>query len=279
MVNDKKTIVITGASDGIGAEAAEQLKRDDVRLVLIGRSPSKMESVAESVGTPNYHIADFSVLDDVRRLADELLTNYDCIDVLSNNAGGLFSGPIKTVDGFEKTFQVNHLAPFLLTHLLFDRLMTSQALIVNTASIGARLFSKLDLNDINTFNNFTPNRAYGNGKLANILFTRGLEKRFSNQGISSIAFHPGNVATSFASDTTSYFKWVYHTALKNFLITPQQGGQNLKRFLDPHNRNQWISGTYYNEKGKPSRTHRLAYDDSIVEAHWRKSCELLDISW
>lgn len=280
MVRDeRKTIVITGASDGIGVEAAKQLAGDDVRLVLVGRSPSKTKAAAQAVGTSDYHIADFANLDDVRKLADELLARYDRIDVLADNAGGLFSGPTKTIDGFEKTFQVNHLAPFLLTYLLFGRLAESQALIVNTASIGARLFSKLDLADINTFEGFTPNRAYGNGKLANILFTRGLVQRFSHQGISAIAFHPGNVATSFASDTTSYFRWIYQSALKKFLISPARGGANLKLFLDPKNRERWVSGTYYSEKGKPSRTHRLAYDEAVIEDHWRQSCELLGITW
>ncbi|WP_136090192.1 SDR family NAD(P)-dependent oxidoreductase [Auritidibacter ignavus] len=279
MVNDPQTIVITGASDGIGAEAARQLSETGHRLVLIGRSPSKTRAIAEIVGTSDFHVADFADLHDVKRLADELRGRYDRIDVLANNAGGLFSGPTITGDGFEKTFQVNHLSPFLLTHLLIDRLLETRALVVNTSSIGARIFGRLDLSDMNSLNDFKPNRAYGNAKLANILFARGLTDRFRTEGLSAIAFHPGIVATSFASDTDSYFRWVYHTVLKVFLISPAGGGANLRLFIDPRNRERWESGTYYNEKGKPSRTNQAADDDAIVEAHWRNSCELLGISW
>lgn len=279
MSDKQRTIVITGASDGIGAEAARQLSGAENRIVLVGRSASKTKAVADAVGTSDYHVADFANLGDVRTLADELLGRYSRIDVLANNAGGLFSGPTMTLDGFEKTFQVNHLAPFLLTNLLIERLVENKALIVNTSSIGARIFGRLDLQDIQSLNNFRPNRAYGNAKLANILFACGLTKRFSRDGITAIAFHPGNVATSFASDTNSYFRWVYHTVLKKFLISAETGGQNLRRFIDPENRERWKSGVYYDERGKPSRTNRSAYDEAIIDAHWRKTNDLLDISW
>lgn len=273
-----RTIVITGASDGIGAAASRQLAGPATRLILVGRSPEKTRAVAAETGSEHY-VADFTKLQDVRELAASLLLNCDQIDVLANNAGGMFSGPTRTVDGFEKTFQVNHLAPYLLTHLLLDRLLDSRAAIVNTSSIGARLFGRIDLDDIQTWNDYRPNRAYGNAKLANILFTKGLHERFHDRGLSSVAFHPGNVATSFASDTTSYFRWVYHGVLNRFLISPERGGANLTHFIEGAPGIAWSSGAYYNDRRKIGQTNKQAADPTIVSEHWKRSAQMLEISW
>lgn len=273
-----RTIIITGASDGIGAAASRQLADGDNRLILIGRSPEKTRAVADQTGA-EYHLADFTRLDDVRTLAGVIRESCDRIDVLANNAGGIFSGPTATQDGFEKTFQVNHLAPYLLTHLLLDVLIDSHAAVINTSSIGARLFSDLDLDDLNNWKNFTPNKAYGNAKLANILFTKGLHERFGPQGLSAVAFHPGNVATNFAADTNSYFRRIYHSVLKAFLISPAQGGERLRHFIEGRPGRDWVSGEYYGSPGRIGRTNRQAYDPAIVDGHWERSAEMLGIRW
>jgi len=272
-----RTIVITGASDGIGAAAARQLSSTGDRLILVGRTQSKLDTVAAQVGAAACFVADYEKLDDVRRLAADLRQTCDRLDVLANNAGGLFSGPHKTVDGFERTFQVNHLAGFLLTHELKDLLLESQASVVNTSSIGAKLFGHIDLDDLNNWNDYKPNKAYGDAKLANILFTRGLHARYHDQGLNSVAFHPGNVATSFASDTTSYFKWVYHTPLKVFLISPQRGGRNLAYFISGQPGQDWASGQFYSPRRRISKTNPQAYDDSLVQQHWERSAAMLGI--
>lgn len=176
-----RTIVITGASDGIGAAASRQLAETGARLILVGRSDEKTRAVAAATGA-EHHVADFTRLDDVRRLADELNKACERIDVLANNAGGMFSGPTATQDGFEKTFQINHLAPYLLTHMLIDKLLDSRAAVVNTSSIGARLFGHIDVDDLNNWDGFSPNKAYGDAKLANILFTKELHERFHGRG-------------------------------------------------------------------------------------------------
>jgi NAD(P)-dependent dehydrogenase (short-subunit alcohol dehydrogenase family) len=237
-----KTIVITGASDGIGAVAVGLLTRAGHRVIPVGRSVAKTRSVAEQAGVEQWLTADFEKLSEVRALAERLRECAPRIDVLANNAGGLFSGPVRTVDGFERTIQVNHLAPFLLTYELRDVLVRSQAAVVNTSSIGARLFGQIDLDDLNGWSDFHPNRAYGNGKLANILFTQGLHDRLNHVGLTSVAFHPGNVATNFASDTDSYFRWVYHTVLKVVLIPPARGGANLAHFAAGVPGHDWVSG-------------------------------------
>ncbi|MBO1900896.1 SDR family NAD(P)-dependent oxidoreductase [Leucobacter weissii] len=273
-----RTIVITGASDGIGAAAARQLADTGARLILVGRSPEKTRAVAEATDS-EHHLADFTRLDDVRRLAAALDESCDRIDVLANNAGGMFSGPTATGDGFEQTFQVNHLAPYLLTNLLLDKLLDSRAAVVNTASIGARLFGDIDLDDLNNWRGFTPTKAYGDAKLANILFTRGLHDRFHARGLSSVALHPGNVATNFASDTDSCFRRIYHGALKRFLISPERGGRRLRYFIDGEPGDAWRSGDYYVAPRRIGRTNRQAYDPHIVREHWQRSADLLGVHW
>jgi hypothetical protein len=132
-INEKKIVVITGASDGIGAAAARRLHADGHTVVIVGRSVGKTRAVAAELGADSY-VADFTRLDDVARLAGQLRAACPRIDVLANNAGGMFGEKTTTADGFEKTFQVNHLAPFLLTRLLLDTLITSRASVLQTSS-------------------------------------------------------------------------------------------------------------------------------------------------
>ncbi|WP_313817317.1 SDR family NAD(P)-dependent oxidoreductase [Citricoccus sp.] len=271
-----RTIIITGASDGIGAVASALLADDATRLVLVGRSPSKTRAVASRIGA-EHHVVDFEHLDEVRDLAAALGSSCERIDVLAHNAGGIFSGPTSTADGFEKTLQVNHLAPFLLTHLLIDRLIDSNAAVVSTSSIGA-LFGRIDLDDLNNWTNFRPNKAYGDAKLANILFTKGLHERFHGDGLSSVAFHPGIVATNFAADTTSYFRHVYHGAFKGLLTPPEGGGANLAHFLAGTPGRDWISGEYYNSRQRIGRTNRQASDPALVRRHWDLTEQMLGIA-
>ena len=136
------------------------------------------------------------------RLAAQLKEKYPRIDVLANNAGGIMGARELTVDGHEKTFQVNHLAPFLLTTELMDVLTASNATVINTSS-AANGFGRLDLDDLDSARNYSTNRAYGTGKLANILFTTELHHRYGAEGITTAAFHPGVVATNFAAESTS----------------------------------------------------------------------------
>lgn len=273
-----RTVVITGASDGIGAQAGRQLADSDTRVVIVGRSPDKTRTVADGIGA-DFYCADFARLDDVRELAESLRAAYDRIDVLANNAGGIFSGPTMTEDGFELTFQVNHLAPTLLTHLLLDRLTDSRASVVNTSSIGARLLGRLDLEDMDTRENFSSNLAYGNAKLANILFTRALHERFHSRGLSTVAFHPGVVATNFASTSGGSFQRIYHGALKAFLVSPERGGARLRHFIDGQPKETWRSGEYYGSTRRIGRPNRVAYDPETVQAHWDRSARMLGIRW
>lgn len=275
---DPSTIVITGASDGIGAAAARELHADGDRVVLVGRNPRKTEELAAELGVP-FHLADYAELAQVRRLADELVTAYPRIDVLANNAGGIMGDRVVTVDGFEKTFQVNHLAGFLLTHLLLPTLLESRATVIQSASVGAKALSRFDIDDLQNERAYSPNAAYGNGKLANILFTRELHRRYAGQGLSTVAFHPGVVRTNFASDTSSFLRFAYHTpVLKNLLtITPEKGADQLVWLARSTPGRDWTPGEYY-EKRKIARSAPEAHDDDLARRLWEMSEVMVGIT-
>lgn len=272
-----QTIVITGASDGIGAAAARRLNADGHLVVLVGRSREKTAAVANALAAP-YHVADFSDLAEVRRLAAELTEAYPRIDVLANNAGGIMGSRQLTVDGQELTFQVNHLAPFLLTNLLLPVLTATGAKVIQTSSIAARLFGHIDLDDLGLEKGYSPDRAYGNGKLENILFTRELDRRYGDQGIAAAAFHPGVVGTNFASDTTHPMRLLYHTPLINklFTISPQRGASGLVWLAENTPGATWPTGEYF-QRNKPARSNPQADDPQLAAALWDRSAELVGL--
>ena len=262
----RQTIVLTGASDGIGAAAARHLASPSNRLILVGRSVDKTRAVAEETGS-DWFTADFARLDDVRALAQKITdaVGDDGIHVLANNAGGIFGDQTPTVDGFEKTMQVNHLAPFLLTNLLLPQLLASDGAVINTASIGHRLFGHIDVDDLDA-------------KLANVLFTKSLHTKFHADGLSTVAFHPGTVQTNFASDSSSIMRLLYRTPLKHLLlIGADKGGDTLRWFIEGTPGETWISGAYYDERTLTTKVNPQVNDPDLAEALWQRSAELVGI--
>ena len=272
----ERTIIITGASDGIGAAAARQLAGQGDHLVLVGRSEAKTAACARALGAP-YLCADFTRLGEVRVLAEHLGVLYPRIDVLANNAGGIMGKREITVDGFEKTLQVNHQAPFLLTNLLLGILTKSGAKVINTASVGARIFGHIELDDLDNHKKYSPNKAYGDSKLANILFTKELHRRYHDQGLDTAAFHPGNVATNFAADSTTWFRYIYHTPVKYLaLISPDRGAETLVWLVNGTPGSDWVSGEYY-EKKKVAKTNPQAGDAALAREFWNVSADMLGL--
>jgi NAD(P)-dependent dehydrogenase (short-subunit alcohol dehydrogenase family) len=270
-----KTIVVTGASDGIGAAAARKLHADGHRVVVVGRSPEKTAAVAEELGVKHF-VADFAVFDQVRELAAGLDAAYPRIDVLCNNAGGVFGDRAKTVDGFEKTFQVNHLAPFLLTQLLLDKLIAGGASVIQTSSFAARMTGKIEMDDLEHDRDFNANVAYGTAKLENILFTKELHRRYHDRGISSAAFHPGVVATGFAAESHSWLRHMYTNPIgRLFMTSPEKGADQMVWLAEGRPGEDWESGTYYEKRKPASRTNPQALDDRLAEWLWERSEELL----
>ncbi len=245
-------------------------------VVPVGRSPERTRQVAREVEAEPI-IADFASFGQVRALAGELLERCPRIDVLVNNAGGLFTPRIVTEDGHEKTLQVNHLSTFLLTALLRGRLVQSAesgpVRVVTTSSLGNR-FGNVRLDDLERekrrWNGFL---AYCATKLENILFTRELSRRLAGTGVESVCFHPGNVATGFSSGST--FPGVFYgnpVVQRAVLITPEQGAAPLVRLASTP-AGEVEDGAYYDrfEKG---RVNRQADDEKLAARLWERSEEL-----
>ncbi len=271
-----KIIVITGASDGIGEAAARLLKALGANVIIVGRSTVKTKKVADDLKSP-YYIADFTKLDDVRKLAGQLKKDFPRIDVLANNAGGIMSSKrILTVDGYEMTIQVNHLAPFLLTNLLLDTLIASKAAVIATSSLGHYTAGKLDLGDINLEHNYSQQSAYGKGKLMNILFTRELHRRYNLQGISAASFHPGAVRTSFSAEFGGIWKFVYSSFINRLLLSPAQGADTLVWLATSEPGKDWRSGEYF-EKRKIIKSSKQARDSKLAFDLWELSSKLTNI--
>jgi NAD(P)-dependent dehydrogenase (short-subunit alcohol dehydrogenase family) len=271
-----RTIVITGASDGIGAASARQLTDAGEQVVVVGRNPEKTAKVARQLGVPS-HVADYSDLSQVRDLAAVLLETYPRIDVLANNAGGVFGERTVTKDGYELTFQVNHLGGFLLTNLLMDRLIESSASIVQTSSFAARGFSRFDIDDLQGENRFSATTAYGNGKLANVLFTKELNRRFGDHGLSAVAFHPGAIASGFAAASTGPWRFMYTNPLAARLLTSTEvGGARLTWLALGKPGVDWEPGEFYSNN-RPSKTSRIADDPLVAKRLWDESAEMVGL--
>lgn len=270
-----RTIVITGASDGIGAAAARELKARGEQVVIVGRSPAKTARVAGDLGVP-HHVADYASLAQVRRLAAELDAAYPRIDVLANNAGGIFSQRQLTGDGNELTFQVNHLAGFLLTTLLLPKLVASRALVLQTASDAARRMARYDPDDLQSGRDYSTWRAYGNSKLENILFTRELHRRHHADGISAAAFHPGVVGSNFGSTSTWSTRLFYSLPFlkSRFLLSPERGADTLVWLAEGTPGTTWQSGDFYDRR-RPVPVPPQAADDDLARRLWEDSERLV----
>ena len=265
-----RTIVITGASSGIGANAAGRLAAAGWDVAVVGRNPERTRSVAESVGGTAF-LADYDRLDEVRALAASLADRYERIDVLANNAGGLIHARGLSADGHERTLQHNHLAPFLLTNLLLPKLTGSR--VIGTASV-ANLFGSLRLDDLE----WTKRpwlggwQAYGTSKIATILFTQSLAAR----GVEAYAFHPGYVATSFGVDSP-LVKFANFVSRNSLGISPEQGASPLVHLATAETTGV-PSGTYFDGLKPFGRIDRSARKPGIAEALWKASEELVGLA-
>jgi NAD(P)-dependent dehydrogenase (short-subunit alcohol dehydrogenase family) len=245
-----KTILITGATSGIGEVAACRLASEGARIVLVARDREragetlrKLEASAPGRGH-TVHYAELSRLAEMKRVAQEILAREQQIDVLINNAGALFGQRELTEDGLERTFATNHLAYFVVTNLLLERLQASPgARIVCTAS-AAHEGARLDFGDLQLAHGYRGFRAYGRSKLMNILFTRELARRLVGTGVTANCLHPGFVATRFGDASGG---WLFGMGLrlgKRFALTPEEGAETLT-YLASSQEVQNVSGAYF----------------------------------
>jgi NAD(P)-dependent dehydrogenase (short-subunit alcohol dehydrogenase family) len=214
------------------------------------------------------HLADLTRIEQVHRLAAELLEAYPRIDVLANNAGAMFTWRHVTADGFEQTFALNHLAPFLLTNLLLERLTASRARVVTTAS-DAHKGALLDLDELQSERGrFRAGRVYGMTKLCNVLFTRELQRR--TPAIAANCFHPGVIRTGFGNDGA--LAQIGLRLAGPFLRSPESGaGALVWLALDPAAGE--LHGQYV-EKQRPVQPSAQAQDDRLAAELWERSGEL-----
>jgi NAD(P)-dependent dehydrogenase (short-subunit alcohol dehydrogenase family) len=268
----RRTIVITGASDGIGAAAARRLSRSGANVVVVGRSETKTIAVAQELGA-DYFVADFADLSQVRALADKIRSEYPRIDVLANNAGGMGKEVEMTADGLEKTYQVNYLAPFLLTTQLMDLLVDSRATVLNTTSNSQKLIPRVRIADLERTNRRRPSVNYAFTKLAIVMFTRELHRRYHDSGVSTATFHPGYVNSNFGDASGSKLLLFMKNKVpitNRFTLSVDQGAEPLVWLASSTPGIDWQPGEYYS-KNKIAKAHRAAYDPQLARELWERT--------
>jgi NAD(P)-dependent dehydrogenase (short-subunit alcohol dehydrogenase family) len=271
--------MITGASSGIGLYTALALARTGMHIVMAGRDRARTEAARRFVtgrsGSDRVDIvlADFSRLSEVRRLTAEIVSAYDRLDVLVNNAG-LFSPRYRlSADGFELTFAVNHLAPFLLTNLLLERIKASAPARVVTVASDAHRRNRIDVGDPTRRRDWTMMKAYGHSKLCNILFTRELAARLDPRDVVATCLHPGLVATAIGQrGGLVELGW---RLLRPFMTSPEKGAETpvfLATVSDPAP----FHGGYVIKKAL-ARPDPAALDAGLARRLWDESSRLVGL--
>src|SRR5579871_1571285 len=268
-----RTIVISGATSGIGEVGADRLAGKGERIVFIARDHARGEARlnhlrAISTGDHRVHYADLSRLSEMKLVAGDIAREEPRIDVLINNAGAIFNTRKITEDGLEMTFALNHMAYFVITNLLLAK-MGAGARIVSTAS-DAHKGSKLDFSDLQSERRYSGFAVYGRSKLCNILFTRELARRLTGTGITANCFHPGFVATRFGNQSGGALSLGIRAA-KTFALTPEQGAQTMV-YLASAPDVAALTGGYF-VKCKPDMPTREAQNDADAKRLWEVSAE------
>jgi NAD(P)-dependent dehydrogenase (short-subunit alcohol dehydrogenase family) len=260
-----KRVIITGATRGIGLAAACELARRGARLSIVARSESRAADALARIraaggdGTEVEVLhADLSAQASVRELAAEILARHPRIDVLANNAGAIYASRQLAVDGLELTWAVNHLAPFLLTNLLLDRIRESTPARIVTTSSGAHRGSRIPFDDIKAERGYRGFARYGQTKLANILFTVELAHRLEGSGVTANCFHPGFVASGFNRNNGRLMAFGMSLA-RPFARSPEKGADTLVWLADSADVSSETGGYFANRKRKqPSEAARDA---------------------
>jgi len=275
-----KTVVITGGTSGIGEVAALELAQMGARIVLVGRDKPRAQTTLARLRergpglAHTVHYADLTRLAEMKRVAAQIAGAEPRIDVLINNAGAMFAARRLTEDGLERTFALNHMAYFVVTAGLRERLTASAgARIVNTAS-DAHRGAMLDFDNLQSEKGFGAMQAYGRSKLCNILFTRELARRLRGTGVTANCLHPGFVATRFGDQSgglISHMVWL----AKYFAIPPTEGAKTVV-YLASSPEADGVSGKYF-YKCRATTLSAAAEDDQAASALWERSVELAGV--
>jgi len=278
-----KICLVTGASSGIGKETALGLADKGAHVVLLCRDRGRGEHAIQVIKrrstlespTLDLMIADLASHRSVREFAQKFKERYDCLDVLVNNAGLVMGKRTLTEDGIEWTFAVNHLAPFLLTHLLIETMKTSGHSRIVTVSSAAHHFGKIDFEDLQCEKGFYGFREYCSSKLANVLFTYELSRRLKGTGITANCLHPGLVRTNFGKSGSFSVRILVNLG-KPFMINAKKGAAT-SIYLASSADVEGSSGKYF-RNSRIARSSRISQDENIARELWERSTELTKIS-
>lgn len=276
--------VVTGASSGIGKEAAKALASNGWHVIAVGRDANRcaaaeaeIQAAAGAGGKAHMLRANLSLMADAERLADAISALTDRVHVLINNAGGMAKAKVMTSEGLEENFAGNHLGPFLLTNRLLPLLQRAAAdaprgavRIVNTSSDASEMIKGLPWPDLQILDNFVAGSAYCNAKLANVLHARGLAKRLAGDGVVALAMHPGTIDSNFINHADERTQSYIRTLAS---LTPEEGADALVWLATALEPGQ-SSGVYYHQR-TPHPPNPLAYDDAAVERLWVESENLI----
>ena len=277
-----KTCLVTGATSGIGRSSAIGLAARGAKLFLLCRNPQRADEtrseIASRTGRTDVEIllADLSAQTEIRRVAAEFLATGQPLHVLLNNAGVVLTQRRETVDGIETTFAVNHLAAFLLTNLLLERLIASSpARIVNVSSEAHRLGGGLDFNDLGAVGRYSGMAVYGRSKLANLYFTRELARRLAGTGVTVNAVHPGAVRTELGQNNDAPILKLLTGLVRPFFRSPEKGAET-SIWLCSSPELAGVSGQYFSDR-KERTPHRLANDEAAARRLWDASAKLVGL--
>jgi NAD(P)-dependent dehydrogenase (short-subunit alcohol dehydrogenase family) len=252
------------------------------RVGITGRDLARAEQAAADIraasGNPAVDVfaADMTSQAEVRRLAAAVLDAYPRLDVLVNNVGGFWAHRHLTADGLERTFALNHLAPFLLTNLLLDRLMASAPARVVTVSSGEQARGRIDFDDLQGARDYSGQRAYSQSKLANVMFSNELGRRLESTGVTANSLHPGVVRTNFGAEDQAGFFAVISGVVRPFLKTPAQGAQT-SIYLASSPDVEGVTGQFFADR-KPKSANRVAYDTGMTARLWQVSADLVGLT-
>jgi NAD(P)-dependent dehydrogenase (short-subunit alcohol dehydrogenase family) len=278
-----KIVLITGGSSGIGLATAEALAAQGAEIILAARSAAKLKDAAQQItdktGNKNikYYVADFSSQKSIRALAAQLKKDYQKIDVLINNAGGVFPAFKLNEDGLEMTIGTNHFAYFLLTNLLLDLIKKSDyARIVNVAS-GSHYDGKIDFESFTKDKGYFILKAYAQSKLANVLFTAELAERLKGTNVTANCLHPGFVKTDIGNKDTQWYSKLFWTLSSRIAGLSVENGAKTSIYLASSPDVKGVTGKYF-DKCKEKNPAPLAKDKVLQKELWRVSEQLCPIS-
>jgi NAD(P)-dependent dehydrogenase (short-subunit alcohol dehydrogenase family) len=280
-IMDGKLCIVTGATAGIGYCTALEIARMGASVIIIGRNQAKclttVKMIQEDAGNRSveFLLADLSSQEQIRTIARIFYEQHDHLDVLVNNAGGFFLRRTLSVDGIEMTLAVNHLAYFLLTHLLSDALKASPSPRVVNVSSGSHYNEHMDFYDLQLSRFYNPVQAYGRSKLANILFTYELARRMAGTDVTSNALTPGMVATDIWKKVSRWLTPLINPIMQRIAQTPLEGAQT-SIYLATSPEMEGVTGKYYADK-HPIRSNSISYDLEVAQRFWEISLDLVGL--